>query len=178
MDYATIDAEGVITGLFPEKVFPTPPIGAIPMTPEEYATACSGGLVRDIPGERWMAKPTPIRTATQARAEKLAALAAHRYAVETGGIVVGGLSVVTDRESQAMVNGTYSSLKDGLILDTEWKGVNGWMVVTLAEIQPIAQAVAMHVRACFANERAHTIAINILPDDVARIDNYDITTGW
>lgn len=171
--YAEIDSNGNVIGHYEDDA-----PGRKPLTWEEWQASCRGEIVWDFSSEAWMEKPTPIRTATQARAEKLASLAARRYAEETGGIVVGGLSVATDRESQAMVNGAYSSLKDGLILDTEWKGSNGWMVVTLAEIQPIAQAVAMHVRACFANERVHTIAINTLPDDVARIDNYDITTGW
>lgn len=171
--YAEIDSNGNVIGHYEDDA-----PGRKPLTWEEWQASCRGEVVWDFSSGGWAKKPTPIRTVTQARAEKLAALAARRYAEETGGIVVGGLSVATDRESQAMVNGAYSSLKDGLIPNTEWKGTSGWVVVTLAEIQPIAQAVAMHVRACFANERAHTIAINTLPDDAARIDNYDITTGW
>jgi len=176
--FAKIDAEGKVLGHYSTEVHLDIPSGALPMTDEEWLLSCQGRVVWDFTSEGWVEKSALTRTATQARAEKLAALASYRYHEETKGIMVGGVLVATDRESQAMVNGAYSSLKDGLILDTDWKGANGWVVVTLAEIQLIAQAVALHVRACFANERVHTMAINALPGHVAQIDNYDITTGW
>lgn len=118
------------------------------------------------------------RTALRARAEKLVALAALRYQKETAGIGVGAVRVRTDRESQAQLSGAYLSLKEGLIADTPWKAADGWLPLTLAEIAPVAQAVAAHVRVCFGNERAHAQAIAQLPEEVAAIDGYDISTGW
>ena len=135
------------------------------------------GLVATLAEVTVVGQP-PVRTAQMARAEKLAALAALRYQKETGGITLAGVAVRTDRESQAQLNGAYVSLKEGLIPDTPWKAANGWMPLTFADIAPIAQAVAAHVRACFAAERAHAQAIAQLPDDVAALDGYDISTGW
>jgi hypothetical protein len=108
---------------------------------------------------------------------KLAALAARRYEVETGGITIGGAEIKTDRESQAQLNSAFTCLQAGLIADTPWKAVNGWVTVTLAEIQPIAQAVAAHVRDCFATEKAHADVIAAL-STVSEVEAYGITTGW
>lgn len=141
------------------------------------AQAACLGLVATLAEVTVPAQP-PVRTAAQARAEKLAALAALRYQKEMAGIVVGGVMVRTDRESQAQLNGAYVSLKEGLIPDTPWKAANGWVPLAFADIAPVAQAVAAHVRACFANEKAHAEAIAALPEDVAALDAYDISTGW
>lgn len=84
-----------------------------------------------------------------------AELASHRFDFETGGLrLPNGLQIRTDRESQAQLGNAYTILKGGLIPDTDWKALNGWQVVTLAEIEPIAKAVAAHVRGCFRGERA------------------------
>ena len=83
---------------------------------------------------------------------KLEELAAHRYNVETSGITVNGLRVKTDRESQAQLNGAYSTLKAGFITETPWKAEGAWVPVTLETIEPVARAVALHVNQCFTAE--------------------------
>ncbi len=94
-------------------------------------------------------KPEPLL-----REDMLAELADLRWKHETGGITLpNGVEISTTREDQGMTDSAYSSLKNGLIPDTDWKGPNGWGVVTLAELEPIAQAVALHVRASFGAER-------------------------
>lgn len=118
--------------------------------------------------------PQPVRT----KESLLADVAAKRWEVETGGINISGAPIKTDRESQAQLTSAYTSLSGGLIVDTPWKATDGsFTLVTLAEIEPIAQAVAAHVRACFAAEQAHSEAINGL-DEQAELDAYDIATGW
>ncbi len=119
----------------------------------------------------------PAPTFADVKANKLADLAAKRFAVETAGTTVGGSIIKTDRESQAQLNSALTALQGGMIPDTPWKAANGWAVVTLAQIQPIAQAVATRVRACFAQEKVHSDAINALTT-IDAIKAYDITTGW
>lgn len=116
----------------------------------------------------------PVRS----RASLLAEVAAKRWAVETGGIVIAGHHIATDRESQAQLTSAYTSLRGGLIADTTWKAADGsFTLVTLPEIEPVAQAVATHVRACFAAEQSHAEAIEALHTQAER-DGYDINTGW
>ncbi|MCY9815053.1 DUF4376 domain-containing protein [Aeromonas caviae] len=118
--------------------------------------------------------PQPVRS----KAVLLAEVATKRWAVETGGIIVAGHPIATDRESQAQLTSAYTLLKGGLIADTPWKAADGsFTLVTLAEIEPVAQAVAAHVRACFAAEQAHAEAIDALHTQ-DELDAYDINTGW
>lgn len=83
-----------------------------------------------------------------------ARLADIRWRKETGGVTLPiDQTIQTTREAQAQIASTYSSLKDGLVTAADWKAEGGWVSVTLNEFQPIAQAVAAHVQACFAAER-------------------------
>lgn len=103
--------------------------------------------------------------------EKLSELAALRYTKETSGIVVDGVSISTDRESQAMISGAYCAC----IIDTtriiDFKSVNGWVQLTASEITSIASAVAMHVQSCFTREKELAALLDM---DI----NTDLTTGW
>jgi len=118
--------------------------------------------------------PQPVRT----KESLIAEVAAKRWKIETGGIVVAGHSIATDRESQAQLNNAYTSLKSGLIADTPWKSADGsFTLVTLTELEPFAQAVATHVRACFFAEQAHDEAISALGVQ-AELDSYDVNAGW
>ena len=104
----------------------------------------------------------------------LSDLALYRLNFETAGIVTeGGLSIRTDRESQAQLNAAYTTLKNGLIPDTDWKGSVDWEAVNLNQIEPIAKLVAAHVRACFRGERLTQEAI-ATAETVADIDAIDI----
>lgn len=118
--------------------------------------------------------PAPVRTMKS----MLADIAAKRWTVETGGITVAGALIKTDRESQSQIISVYTSLKSALIADTPWKAADGYFTpTTLAELEPVAQAVAEHVRACFAAEQSHYDAINLLQTQ-AELESYDINSGW
>ncbi|MFQ2454837.1 DUF4376 domain-containing protein [Aeromonas caviae] len=118
--------------------------------------------------------PSQVRTKDVLRAE----VAAKRWHVETGGIVVDGMPVATDIDSQARLNSAYISLKLGHINDTKWKDVNGTFTqITLIEMEKLAQAVAKHIRDCFSRENAHNEIINSLRTQ-DELDTYDIDTGW
>lgn len=91
----------------------------------------------------------------------LDALAKYRFEFETAGLTVAdGLRVATDRESQGQLNNAYSTLKNGLIPDTAYKAYNGWQAGTLEVIEPVAKAVAAHVRGCFKGECFVATTIN------------------
>ncbi|MBB4212766.1 uncharacterized protein DUF4376 [Rhodothalassium salexigens DSM 2132] len=109
--------------------------------------AASGRLV-----QRWQVYARPTETI---RAEMQADLATLRWRRETGGTVLAdGTTVPTGREDQSMVHGAYQALQAGLIDATDFKTPSGWVrEATLAQIAPIAQAVAAHVDRCFRAER-------------------------
>ena len=103
--------------------------------------------------------------------EKLSELASLRYTKETSGIVVDGVSISTDRESQAMISGAYCACLIDPTRIIDFKGTNGWVQLTSSEITNIASAVAIHVQSCFTHEKELTA---LLHADI----NTDLTTGW
>lgn len=113
------------------------------------------------------------------KAQVLAKVAEKRYMAEVGGIVLpDGSNIKTDRESQAQLSSAYTSLKNGLIASTPWKVANGTFVpVTLEMIEPIAQAVAGHVSACFGIEETKSGEVMAL-ETVEAVMAYDTDAGW
>ena len=111
------------------------------------------------------------------KAHRLADLAALRYQHETAGITLNGMTIETDRQSQALITGawSFSQLNPAVLID--WKGVNGWIQIDAATITAIAGAVATHVQSCFSAERVHAEAIAAL-ETVEAVQAYDFTTGW
>lgn len=167
-------------GLYNPAIHNNIPSDAVEISDEQYSEL----LVKQSAGQQITAdehgkpiaiiQPTPRRTTTSLCDE----VAAKRWQVETGGISIGSTPIATDRESRSQLTSVYSDLQNSLIADTPWKAADGsFTLVTLAEIEPAAQAVAAHVRACFAAEQAHTIAIEALHTQ-AELDSYDIHTGW
>lgn len=126
----------------------------------EQETALAPVPEGDVEGSIAPPAAEPV-TLTSAKRDKLAEAAAFRYAKETSGVVLGGARILTDRESQATVNGAFSSLQAGLIQSVDWKAGNGvWVTLTLTEMTAIAQAVAAHVQSCFTQEKALAEQIN------------------
>ncbi len=123
----------------------------------------------------WSLEDRPLE---ELRAEKLAALAAHRYAAETGGLVLtDGTRIGTDRQDQAMITGTLLGFMAGAIAEVRWKTGGSFLTLDAAAFQPIAAAVAAHVEASFAREAEHAAAIEALAT-AAAVAAYDVTTGW
>ena len=106
-------------------------------------------------------------------------VAAKRYQVETGGVTLpDGAFIKTDRESQAQLSSAHSSLASGLIADTPWKAGAGLFIrVTLAEVTPIATAVAAHVRNCFLNEEALGLELLAI-DNLADLVKFNVPVKW
>ncbi|RXG93032.1 DUF4376 domain-containing protein [Bradyrhizobium zhanjiangense] len=95
------------------------------------------------------------------KSDLLAYAAARRFAVENGGTTINGLSVSTDRQSQAMLNAAFNMAKENPNFSTMWKGVDGnFTQLTAEQIVAIAQAVGAFVANCFAAEAAVVNGIN------------------
>lgn len=109
---------------------------------------------------------------------RMAQLAKYRYGKETGGITVGGATIETSRDSQALITGAYTALKNGMSAQVNYKA-NGniWITLTAAQFYPVAEAVFAHVQACFDNEKVHSQAIQALTS-ATDVLAYDFTTGW
>lgn len=102
---------------------------------------------------------------------------AHRWAVETGGITLpNGISVKTGSEDQARITSVIANARLAGVTSVDFKAVSGWITLTLAEIESIAGAIALHVQACFAAERAHHEAIN--SSNYPELLSYDVEKFW
>lgn len=106
------------------------------------------------------------------RAAVHAALAELRWERETGGLSLpDGTRISTSRESQAQISSVMQSLGAGLITGPmEWKMTSGWVQISPEQVAGIAAAVAHHVKACFAAERAVAEMLETLPGDLADQD--------
>lgn len=122
-------------------------------------------------------KPVPF---SDQKKDKLAALAARRYKAETGGIVLNGSKILTDRGSQAMINGAYA-LASRHVADADFtldfKGADGWVTLTATQMIAISDAVGQHVQSCFKRERALSALLDAAQTTEA-LDAVNIDAGW
>ena len=106
--------------------------------------------------QRWAAEAEAwknrVPTLEELKADKLDELAAARWAAETGGVSVGGMTIRTDRESRSMITGAALQA----IMDPEyscrWKAVEGFITLDARTILGAAMAVRSHVQGCFDRE--------------------------
>jgi hypothetical protein len=157
------------------------PDGAVEITAEEHTALLSGQaqgkpIKADAHGRPFNEEPPP-RTLPKAKADKLTALATKRYEVETGGVTVGGVTIMTDAVSQAKLTGAWLRVQRKPSASIRWKGRDGWVTVGKAEIEALVDAVSDHVQTCFDKEYAHSEVITALTT-IASVDAYDIETGW
>lgn len=90
----------------------------------------------------------------------IAYTASVRYNKEAGGLLVSGMTVRTDRESQALINGAYAMALADSTFTTHWK-VDSTTFVTLDAntMKAIGVAVGQHVSKCFTTEASTVAAI-------------------
>ena len=121
-------------------------------------------------------EPAPVEL-SDIKAQRLNELAAYRFTKETAGITLNGMTIETNRESQALITGawSFSQLNPAVLID--WKAESGWIQIDAATIAGIAGAVAAHVQACFSAERIHAEAILAL-ETSEEVAAYDVTMGW
>ncbi|WBM43133.1 DUF4376 domain-containing protein [Comamonas aquatica] len=115
------------------------------------------------------------------------AITQKRWEVETGGITLTtGVRVATGIDDQNRITSVVANAERAGLEQVDFKAADGWAKVTLAELQTIATAVALHVQACFSAERAHHEAIDALVAQhqgdaqalQAALDGYDESQGW
>lgn len=96
----------------------------------------------------------PAPTLEQLKERKRAEIAAARYEAETAGITVNGISVATDRDSQALLTAAAFSAFMDSSYTVEWKMTDGtFATLTAEQIIAIGRAVSAHVESCFSRER-------------------------
>jgi hypothetical protein len=104
---------------------------------------------------------SPAPAVIPSQDELKAYAAARRWLVETGGVVIGGIKVATDRESQSMLNAAYNLAQGNPSFSTMWKGADGNFNVVNAETMiALAQTVGAFVASCFTAEAAVVNGIN------------------
>lgn len=129
-----------------------------------------------VSGDAWFV-PAVDMSLSDAKTAAREALAARRYAAETGGIVVNNLQIATDRHTQSVLTGARILAKEDANYSVNWKGPQGWLVVNAAGIIAMADAVAAHIQACFDNEKALSDQIDAAAD-VAAVRAVDLESGW
>lgn len=86
--------------------------------------------------------------------------ASRRYAVETGGILLNGMQVMTDRASQSLITGAYNYVQANPSALVKFKTAAGFVELTATQMTAVANAVGAHVQASFAAEAAVDAAIS------------------
>ncbi|WP_256775412.1 MULTISPECIES: DUF4376 domain-containing protein [unclassified Stenotrophomonas] len=133
--------------------------------------------------ESWLAAgntiplPEDTRTLSDIKEQLVAAATALRWEKETGGIELGGVRVGTTLDDQNRISGVLSAIALGGLAEVDFKAQNGWVKLTAAEIQGIAQYISAHVQACFSAERVHHEAIERLVS-TEELATYDLTQYW
>ncbi|TIX88634.1 DUF4376 domain-containing protein [Rhizobium sp. P44RR-XXIV] len=92
----------------------------------------------------WSPEPVPV--------DLYAYAATKRYAIETGGIVIDGMRVMTDRASQSLITGAYNYVQANSDVLVKFKTAAGFVELTAAQMTAIANMVGAHVQASFAAE--------------------------
>ena len=123
----------------------------------------------------------PPLTLDELMQARLTELASQRWLRETGGIVVQGMPIKTDRESQGLLTSAYVMATRDPDFTVRWKIENGLFVeISAALIIMAGDAVTMHVQACFDNEAAHTAALVAAyqAQDAEALNAIDIGANW
>jgi hypothetical protein len=123
--------------------------------------------------DEWMAvHPAPEPTIDELKRAKQDEIAAARYAAETGGCTVDGVTIATDRGSQALLTAAVVTARLDLEFKTRWKCADGRFVTLDAmQLRAIGDAVIAHVEECFAHEGELCELIDAAqtPEDLAAI---------
>lgn len=79
-------------------------------------------------------------------------IAARRFQAETGGIIVEGIQVNTERDSQALLTGAAFAASLDPAYQIKWKAATGFVDLSAQQIIGVASAVRAFVQACFNRE--------------------------
>lgn len=162
-------------------VFPTPQptFDAITHVVREVAPALSTKGQYEQQWEVYALGAETVEANIKAAKERLTdAATAKRWEVETGGMTLpGGVHIATGTEDQNRITSVIANAQRAGVETVDFKAASGWLTLTLAEVQGIASAIALHVQACFSAERAHHEAISLLTT-AKGVTDYDLNAGW
>ena len=85
--------------------------------------------------------------------------AAKRYAVETGGVTVGGVPIPSDRDTQAKLTAAFLLAQVNPQATFQWKAGAGFVTLDAASVGQIAVAIGEFVQAAYATESQVAAAI-------------------
>lgn len=162
-------------------VFPTPQpeVNSI----SHYVT--EGQPVLSSKGEfeqTWVINEHTPETVTANIAQKKAALidaaTQKRWEVETGGLTLGnGIKLATDTSDQNRITTVIANAQLAGVETVSFKAESGWVTLTIAEVQGIAAAIALHVQNCFNIEMQQHAEIDAL-ETVEDVTDYVIGVLW
>jgi hypothetical protein len=121
-------------------------------------------------------EPIPL---AELKAEKLQAMRARRWAVETSGLTINGLVVPTDEKTQNRAANAVLYLDKSPGVETvDWEiSPTEDVVLDLETLTAIATGIGAHVQACFT--RSKTLKADILAaEDAEALAAIDINAGW
>ena len=123
--------------------------------------------------EEWAAlHPLPEPTFEELKTAKYDEIAAARYAAETGGCTVDGVTIATDRGSQALLTAAVVTARLDPEFKVRWKCADGRFVTLDAmQLRAIGDAVTAHIEECFAREGdlCELVDAAQTPEDLAAI---------
>ncbi|SFC21898.1 protein of unknown function [Bosea sp. CRIB-10] len=145
-------------GYFPAYQAPDPAFdpAAEVLAPADPIVDLAGKQVALIRAPRAMT----IEEAAAYRSGLRAHAADVRWRKETGGITVAGVTVLTDRDSQAMINGAGALCDKVPATIVRFKAATGFVDLDAATMTAIAIAVGQHVQSVFATEAEVVAAID------------------
>ena len=104
------------------------------------------------------------------KGDKLSEIANARFIAETSGVTINGMTIPTDRQSQALITGAaLQAIIDNTYV-CNWKTENGFIPLDANTILAIASVVRQHVQACFDKEKIYVERINSATDIEDLID--------
>ncbi|SFO58678.1 protein of unknown function [Variovorax sp. PDC80] len=162
--------EGILIGDVPGGHYLDPQtLASIPMG-EQPTEHC----VFDWAMHAWV-DPRTLEDRRQALRDQVAE---HRWALETGGLVLpDGLRVSTKRSDRDSLSALLVTAERAGIEAVDFKFDSGWVRMSLAELDALACRLALHMQTCFSCERAHHEAIGALCSS-AETEAYDWLQGW
>jgi hypothetical protein len=173
----SVDKDRIFSGgvlvIGPKEGRPTGWVTAESPPPEGLAQWNENGW--EVLGQR----PSAFPDVPSAKAAKLDELATIRWTKEEGGTTVGGTPIATDRTTQAKLTAAYvKAAADNTYAIANWKfdiGVFG--TLNAATIIAAADAVELHVQACFTNEASLSASV-LAASNFSELDAIDLQAGW
>lgn len=108
-----------------------------------------------LAGDYGTIAPLPGKTMAEQKAE----IASQRYDIETGGIVINGLDINTERSSQGLILGAALEAFMDPTYSLQWKTPTGFVPLNATTVLFIAKAIRSHVQACFDREAELVAAV-------------------